>query len=110
MISNKILIKFIKFVNFQLHFVAGKLLQEKKKKGIQSNEDRMFKKKENMDLRTDKLALQRLKEAAEKAKIELSSSAQTEVNLPFITSIKFLCASDISIELVRLAYNSSSIK
>ena len=45
-----------------------------------------FKKKENMDLRTDKLALQRLKEAAEKAKIELSSSAQTEVNLPFITA------------------------
>ncbi len=45
-----------------------------------------FKKKENMDLRSDKLALQRLKEAAEKAKIELSSAAQTEVNLPFITA------------------------
>ncbi|PZT92202.1 MAG: molecular chaperone DnaK [Citromicrobium sp.] len=45
-----------------------------------------FKKKENMDLRTDKLALQRLKEAAEKAKIELSSSQSTEVNLPFITA------------------------
>ncbi|QYU68966.1 molecular chaperone DnaK [Leptolyngbya sp. 15MV] len=45
-----------------------------------------FKKKENMDLRTDKLALQRLKEAAEKAKIELSSTAQTEINLPFITA------------------------
>nr|WP_137678427.1 molecular chaperone DnaK [Parerythrobacter lutipelagi] len=45
-----------------------------------------FKKKENMDLKTDKLALQRLKEAAEKAKIELSSSAQTEINLPFITA------------------------
>ncbi|AOL23542.1 molecular chaperone DnaK [Erythrobacter litoralis] len=45
-----------------------------------------FKKKENMDLRSDKLALQRLKEAAEKAKIELSSSASTEVNLPFITA------------------------
>ncbi|MDN3645423.1 molecular chaperone DnaK [Pontixanthobacter aestiaquae] len=45
-----------------------------------------FKKKENMDLKTDKLALQRLKEAAEKAKIELSSSATTEVNLPFITA------------------------
>ena len=45
-----------------------------------------FKSKENMDLRTDKLALQRLKEAAEKAKIELSSAAQTEVNLPFITA------------------------
>ncbi|MEZ5744539.1 MAG: molecular chaperone DnaK [Sphingomonadaceae bacterium] len=45
-----------------------------------------FKKKENMDLKTDKLALQRLKEAAEKAKIELSSAQQTEVNLPFITA------------------------
>ena len=45
-----------------------------------------FQKKENMDLKSDKLALQRLKEAAEKAKIELSSSAQTEVNLPFITA------------------------
>ncbi|AKH41581.1 molecular chaperone DnaK [Altererythrobacter atlanticus] len=45
-----------------------------------------FKQKENMDLRQDKLALQRLKEAAEKAKIELSSSQQTEVNLPFITA------------------------
>ncbi|WP_271077838.1 molecular chaperone DnaK [Aurantiacibacter sp. MUD61] len=45
-----------------------------------------FKSKENMDLRKDKLALQRLKEAAEKAKIELSSSQQTEVNLPFITA------------------------
>jgi len=45
-----------------------------------------FKKKEGMDLRGDKLALQRLKEAAEKAKIELSSTAKTEVNLPFITA------------------------
>jgi len=45
-----------------------------------------FKAKENMDLRTDKLALQRLKEAAEKAKIELSSAQSTEVNLPFITA------------------------
>ena len=45
-----------------------------------------FQAKENMDLRKDKLALQRLKEAAEKAKIELSSSQQTEVNLPFITA------------------------
>ncbi|MCP5402590.1 MAG: molecular chaperone DnaK [Novosphingobium sp.] len=45
-----------------------------------------FKAKENMDLRTDKLALQRLKEAAEKAKIELSSAANTEINLPFITA------------------------
>jgi molecular chaperone DnaK len=45
-----------------------------------------FKKEQGIDLRRDKLALQRLKEAAEKAKIELSSSVQTEVNLPFITA------------------------
>ena len=45
-----------------------------------------FKKEQGIDLRQDKLALQRLKEAAEKAKIELSSSTQTEVNLPFITA------------------------
>ena len=45
-----------------------------------------FKKEQGIDLRQDKLALQRLKEAAEKAKIELSSSIQTEVNLPFITA------------------------
>ena len=45
-----------------------------------------FKKENGIDLRGDKLALQRLKEAAEKAKIELSSTAQTEVNLPFITA------------------------
>jgi molecular chaperone DnaK len=45
-----------------------------------------FKKEQGIDLRTDKLALQRLKEASEKAKIELSSAAQTEVNLPFITA------------------------
>ncbi|MDJ0895323.1 MAG: molecular chaperone DnaK [Alphaproteobacteria bacterium] len=45
-----------------------------------------FKKENTIDLRNDKLALQRLKEAAEKAKIELSSAMQTEVNLPFITA------------------------
>ncbi|MEJ1993865.1 MAG: molecular chaperone DnaK [Limibacillus sp.] len=45
-----------------------------------------FKKEQGVDLRQDKLALQRLKEAAEKAKIELSSATQTEVNLPFITA------------------------
>jgi molecular chaperone DnaK len=45
-----------------------------------------FKKDQGIDLRKDKLALQRLKEAAEKAKIELSSAVQTEVNLPFITA------------------------
>jgi molecular chaperone DnaK len=47
-----------------------------------------FKKDSGIDLRADKLALQRLKEAAEKAKIELSSAAQTEINLPFITADK----------------------
>ncbi|CAM5529808.1 molecular chaperone DnaK [Aquamicrobium terrae] len=45
-----------------------------------------FKKEQGIDLRADKLALQRLKEAAEKAKIELSSASQTEINLPFITA------------------------
>ena len=45
-----------------------------------------FKKEQGIDLRNDRLALQRLKEAAEKAKIELSSTMQTEVNLPFITA------------------------
>ena len=45
-----------------------------------------FQKEQGIDLRNDKLALQRLKEAAEKAKIELSSTTQTEVNLPFITA------------------------
>ena len=47
-----------------------------------------FKKDNGIDLKTDKLALQRLKEAAEKAKIELSSAEQTDVNLPFITADK----------------------
>ena len=47
-----------------------------------------FKKENGINLKTDKLALQRLKEAAEKAKIELSSAEQTEVNLPFITADK----------------------
>jgi molecular chaperone DnaK len=45
-----------------------------------------FKKEHGIDLRTDRMALQRLKEAAEKAKIELSSSLETEINLPFITA------------------------
>ncbi len=45
-----------------------------------------FKKEQGIDLRSDKLALQRLKEASEKAKIELSSAVQTEINLPFITA------------------------
>ena len=47
-----------------------------------------FKKESGIDLKSDKLALQRLKEAAEKAKIELSSASQTEINLPFITADK----------------------
>ena len=46
-----------------------------------------FKKQENIDLRKDPMALQRLKESAEKAKIELSSSAETEINLPYITAV-----------------------
>jgi len=45
-----------------------------------------FQKEQGIDLRRDKLALQRLKESAEKAKIELSSQTQTEINLPFITA------------------------
>ena len=45
-----------------------------------------FKKDQGIDLRSDKMALQRLKEAAEKAKMELSSSAETDINLPFITA------------------------
>lgn len=45
-----------------------------------------FKKQESLDLRTEKTAIQRIKEAAEKAKIELSSSQETEINLPFITA------------------------
>ncbi|CAN5792056.1 molecular chaperone DnaK [soil metagenome] len=45
-----------------------------------------FKRKEGIDLRSDRMALQRLKEAAEKAKIELSSTQQTEINLPFVTA------------------------
>jgi len=45
-----------------------------------------FKKEENIDLRKDPMALQRLKEAAEKAKIELSSSSKTEINLPYVTA------------------------
>jgi len=46
-----------------------------------------FQRQENMDLRKDPMALQRLKEAAEKAKIELSSSTETEINLPYITAV-----------------------
>ena len=46
-----------------------------------------FKKEENVDLRKDPMALQRLKEASEKAKVELSSSSETEINLPYITAV-----------------------
>ena len=46
-----------------------------------------FKKEENIDLRKDPMALQRLKEASEKAKVELSSSSETEINLPYITAV-----------------------
>ena len=46
-----------------------------------------FQRQENMDLRKDPMALQRLKEAAEKAKIELSSGTETEINLPYITAV-----------------------
>ena len=46
-----------------------------------------FKKDENIDLRKDPMALQRLKEASEKAKIELSSSSETEINLPYVTAV-----------------------
>src|SRR4051812_4920598 len=46
-----------------------------------------FRKEENVDLRRDPMALQRLKEAAEKAKVELSSSSETEINLPYITAV-----------------------
>lgn len=45
-----------------------------------------FKNKEGMDLTRDKMAVQRVKEASEKAKVELSSATQTEINLPFITA------------------------
>ncbi|MBW7891730.1 MAG: molecular chaperone DnaK [Chitinophagaceae bacterium] len=46
-----------------------------------------FKKDENIDLRRDPMALQRLKEASEKAKVELSSSSETEINLPYVTAV-----------------------
>src|SRR5450756_646386 len=46
-----------------------------------------FKKEENVDLRKDPMALQRLKEASEKAKVELSSSSETEINLPYVTAV-----------------------
>ena len=68
-----------------------------------------FKKQENMDLRKDPMALQRLKEAAEKAKIELSSSTSTEVNLPYVTAVdgvpKHLVLKITRAEFEKLAYD-----
>ncbi len=64
-----------------------------------------FHKENGIDLRGDKLALQRLKEAAEKAKIELSSSAQTEVNLPFITA-DASGPKHLNLKLTRSAFES----
>ncbi|MBT7643119.1 MAG: molecular chaperone DnaK [Rhodobiaceae bacterium] len=64
-----------------------------------------FHKENGIDLRGDKLALQRLKEAAEKAKIELSSSAQTEVNLPFITA-DASGPKHLNLKLTRAAFES----
>lgn len=63
-----------------------------------------FKKESGIDLRTDKMALQRLKEAAEKAKIELSSSTQTNINLPFITA-DATGPKHIDINLTRAKFN-----
>ncbi len=64
-----------------------------------------FKKDNGIDLKTDKLALQRLKEAAEKAKIELSSAAQTEINLPFITADKKTLTNKYTNHLIRSSYS-----
>ncbi|MBR1826054.1 MAG: molecular chaperone DnaK [Alphaproteobacteria bacterium] len=64
-----------------------------------------FKKEQGIDLRSDRLALQRLKEAAEKAKIELSSTTQTEVNLPFITADS-TGAKHLNIKLTRAKLES----
>ena len=64
-----------------------------------------FKKEQGIDLKNDKLALQRLKEAAEKAKIELSSSQQTEVNLPFITADQ-TGPKHLAIKLTRAKFES----
>ncbi len=64
-----------------------------------------FKKEQGIDLRNDVLALQRLKEAAEKAKIELSSSQQTEVNLPYITADK-IGPKHLTIKITRAKFES----
>ena len=64
-----------------------------------------FKKQEGIDLRNDRMALQRLKEAAEKAKIELSSTQQTDINLPFITA-DASGPKHLNIPLTRAKYES----
>ena len=64
-----------------------------------------FKKDNGIDLRSDKLALQRMKEAAEKAKIELSSAAQTDVNLPFVTA-DASGPKHLNVKLTRSQYES----
>ncbi len=64
-----------------------------------------FKKENGIDLRTDKLALQRMKEAAEKAKIELSSAAQTDINLPFVTA-DASGPKHLNVKLTRSQYES----
>lgn len=64
-----------------------------------------FKKESNVDLREDKTALQRLKEAAEKAKIELSSSQKTAINLPFITATN-TGPKHLNVELTRAKFES----
>ena len=63
-----------------------------------------FKKQEGVDLRKDPMALQRLKEAAEKAKIELSSSTQTTVNLPFITATQDEGPKHLTMDLTRAKF------
>ncbi|SVA54650.1 uncharacterized protein METZ01_LOCUS107504 [marine metagenome] len=64
-----------------------------------------FKKEHGINLKTDKLVVQRLKEAAEKAKIELSSTVETEVNLPFITADK-TGPKHLTIKITRAKYES----
>ncbi len=67
-----------------------------------------FKRNNNIDLRNDKMALQRLKEAAEKAKIELSSSQQTNINLPFITA-DATGPKHIDMQLTRAKFNEITL-
>ena len=64
-----------------------------------------FKKDQGIDLQTDPLAMQRVKEAAEKAKIELSSAQSTEVNLPYVTA-DASCPKHINVKLTRAKLES----